>query len=93
MDKAARNLGEQGRERILELAERIGLQATEIYIDRLHEWQANAERYQKTFSDLGSFSAALGYDAINAEGHGLSGSYTVVLNRSKVIMSEERVAV
>lgn len=36
--------------------------------------------------DDGSFAALLGYDAINAEGHGESGSYTVILNRTKVII-------
>lgn len=36
--------------------------------------------------DRGSLAAALGYDAINAEGHGQSGSYTVVLNRTKLII-------
>lgn len=38
------------------------------------------------FSDYGSAAVALGYDAINAEGHGASGSYTVVLNRTKLII-------
>lgn len=38
--------------------------------------------------DPGSFAATLGYDAINAEGHGQSGSYTVVLNRTKLIIRE-----
>lgn len=36
--------------------------------------------------DAGAFAAAKGYDAINAEGHGESGSYTVVLNRTKLII-------
>ena len=36
--------------------------------------------------DAGAFAAAKGYDAINAEGHGDSGSYTVVLNRTKLII-------
>ena len=36
--------------------------------------------------DDGSKAAAMGYDAINAEGHGASGSYTVVLNRTKLII-------
>ena len=36
--------------------------------------------------DVGAFAAAKGYDAINAEGHGESGSYTVVLNRTKLII-------
>lgn len=37
----------------------------------------------------GSFAAAQGYDAINAEGHGQSGSYTVILNRTKCIFKGE----
>ena len=36
--------------------------------------------------DDGSKAAAMGYDAINAEGHGASGSYTVVLNRTKLVI-------
>lgn len=36
--------------------------------------------------NIGSWAAAKGYDAINAEGHGESGSYTVVLNRTKLII-------
>jgi len=43
--------------------------------------------------DEGVCAAMLGYDAINAEGHGESGSYTVVLNRTKVILSEQKVRV
>jgi hypothetical protein len=38
--------------------------------------------------DDGSFAAMLGYDAINAEGHGESNSYTVILNRTKVIFKK-----
>ena len=44
-------------------------------------------------ADLGVIAAMYGYDAINAEGHGLSDSYTVVLNRTKLILSEQRVRV
>lgn len=39
-------------------------------------------------TDLGVFAAVLGYDAINAAGHGASSSYTVVLNRTKLIIKE-----
>lgn len=38
--------------------------------------------------DLGAFAALNGYDAINAVGHGASTSYTVVLNRTKLIIKE-----
>lgn len=34
----------------------------------------------------GVLAAEMGYDAINAIGHGQSGSYTVILNRTKVII-------
>lgn len=40
---------------------------------------------QDRITNIGSYMASLGYDAINAEGHGESGSYTVILNRTKVI--------
>jgi len=36
--------------------------------------------------DVGAYAAMKGYDAINAEGHGESASYTVILNRTKVIL-------
>lgn len=36
--------------------------------------------------DLGAYAALKGYDAINAENHGESGSYTVILNRTKTII-------
>lgn len=38
--------------------------------------------------DLGAFAAAMGYDAINAYGHGKSGSYTVILNRTKCVFMD-----
>ena len=51
-----------------------------------------ARRYDKIQNlDPGVAATILGYDAINAEGHGGSGSYTVVLNRTKLIISEQRV--
>lgn len=36
--------------------------------------------------DDGVYATLKGYDAINAKGHGLSGSYTIILNRTKVII-------
>lgn len=53
-----------------------------------------AEKYKKFHRmDPGVAAAMLGYDAINAEFHGESSSYTVILNRTKVILSDQRVAV
>ena len=53
---------------------------------RAQENDAWAIMSQGRTTDLGVFAAVLGYDAINAEGHGESGSYTVVLNRTKLII-------
>ena len=53
----------------------------------------NWRLYEKSWefrpdADLGVVAAELGYDAINATGHGMSGSYTVILNRTKVILQK-----
>lgn len=48
---------------------------------------------RKPANDRGVMAAKMGYDAINAVGHGSSGSYTVVLNRTKVIMDDDRFSV
>lgn len=53
---------------------------------RAQESDAWAIMSQGKTTDLGVFAAVLGYDAINAEGHGESDSYTVVLNRTKLII-------
>ena len=47
--------------------------------------------WNKSKLDTGTAMALKGYDAINAEGHGKSDSYTVVLNRTKLILNEQRV--
>lgn len=39
--------------------------------------------------DAGVVATLMGYDAINAQGHGKSGSYTVILNRTKVIFKKD----
>ncbi len=45
--------------------------------DKAHEYS-----YGK---DAGTLAVEMGYDVIKAEGHGTSGSYSVILNRTKVI--------
>lgn len=37
------------------------------------------------YSETSQYAALKGYDAINAEGHGQSGSYTIILNRTKCL--------
>lgn len=64
------------------------------------EFEAQSALYKKAYNefgneilhkrrDMGAVMAELGYDAINAVGHGKSGSYVVILNRTKVILLGE----
>lgn len=50
--------------------------------------KANSEFSAVEGMDPGAIAALHGYDAINADGHGESGSYTVVLNRTKLIIKK-----
>lgn len=54
------------------------------------EISRNAKEKERMYHDMdvGSYAVLNGYDAINADGHGESGSYTVVLNRTKVIFKK-----
>ena len=58
--------------------------AFQVEKERLSKEIKKMQRYQ--YDDIGSYAASLGYDAINAEGHGESSSYTVILNRTKLII-------
>lgn len=48
--------------------------------------QVDNEFKNSTINNVGSYAVLNGYDAINAVGHGESGSYTVILNRTKLII-------
>ncbi len=88
VNKAAMALGKEGREEMMMVVEKIGTIATQKYNEEHDRRIEQAKMYQQKFNDIGSLAAALGYDAINAEGHGQSGSYTVILNRTKLIIKE-----
>ena len=62
-----------------------------IFGRKLNNYEPKRPEYRSIPSDYGVLAAMLGYDAINAVGHGESKSYTVVLNRTKLIISEEKV--
>jgi len=66
-----------------------------INIDQIRgmKQDASGKAHDRFPDDEGACAALLGYDAINAEGHGQSKSYTIVLNRTKVILSEDRVEI
>ena len=50
-------------------------------------YKPNDSKYGRP-KNAGALVAEMGYDAINAIGHGESGSYTVILNRTKVILCD-----
>ena len=77
---------EKGMQRLRELEEQKGITGTELY-NRVNS--KYNEIVKNDIHDVGSFAASRGYDGINAEGHGESGSYTVILNRTKVIFKGE----
>lgn len=89
VDAAAKRLTPERRGELVDKFYNIGEEATRIYNDEHERRIAQAHVYQENYRDIGSLAAALGYDAINAEGHGQSGSYTVILNRTKVIILGE----
>lgn len=85
-------VGRLSNERVQELSKefpKIGEEATKRYNEEHDRRIERAKMLQHKFNDPGSLAVALGYDAINAEGHGQSGSYTVILNRTKVIFKGE----
>lgn len=53
-------------------------------------WENAKKKRNAQARDPGVYAASMGYDAINAEGHGDTGSYTVVLNRTKLIINQSR---
>lgn len=53
-------------------------------------WNKISDDMFKKRRDIGAVAAELGYDAINAKGHGATNSYTIILNRTKlIILSDE----
>lgn len=86
VDKAARNLGDDGRQSAMQIVEGIGEKVTSAFNKEQKRRNEMAHIYQQKYKDPGSMAAGLGYDAINAENHGESGSYTVIVNRTKVII-------
>lgn len=70
--------------KIIELKDLLRMQSfDEVRISRMIETGDT-----ELLNDLGAYAASKGYDAINAVGHGASGSYTVILNRTKLIIRE-----
>ena len=57
------------------------------YDDIVKEKNNDSDKFKDM--DVGVYAVLKGYDGINAEGHGESGSYTVILNRTKLIIKGE----
>lgn len=75
-------------DRMMELDQSMSNEARRLASRAVSEGSAMAqdeirELYQM---DIGAYAALRGYDAISVTGRGMSGSYTVVLNRTKLII-------
>lgn len=90
VDAAARRLTPERRDELSDEFYKIGEEATRRYNEEHDRRVEMAKIYQKKFNDIGLLATALGYDAINAENHGQSGSYTVILNRTKCIFRRDK---
>ena len=82
---AAERLGDEVTEKLETEYTGISDRAQKAAAQQQTKMRDEAQAIRDKFKNVGAYAAALGYDAINAEGHGESGSYTVVLNRSKTI--------
>lgn len=73
-------------------------QMSNLY-DEYYKYKEEAEKLKNKFTtkmkssyrnmenkDISTLAIEMGYDVINAVGHGKSGSYTVILNRTKIII-------
>ena len=89
---AKRNFGIDGYEfdwkRMNELHEKMSDEAKRIANAVANIHIPDEEVFKYNNMDLGAFAVLHGYDAINAVGHGASTSYTVILNRTKLIIKE-----
>lgn len=65
----------------------LGIDSIEEYIEEMVKKSSYVppENILKDM-DIGSYAVLRGYDVINAEGHGESGSYTIILNRTKLVI-------
>ena len=67
---------------------KLDLSNVDDEVEKMKKQNEKSKKYSEYVKNMdpGSYAALKGYDAINAEGHGESGSYTVILNRTKVIL-------
>ena len=81
------------RKELMDRGEQYGHGFFQEVRDLDKEQAERTKEIRARYNNIGSYMAALGYDAINAEGHGSTNSYTVVLNRTKLIVSQSRIDV
>lgn len=89
VSSSANNISNDRQNEIAEIVQGLKSDYYKKYTEYINETRNNSPYATGAFKDVGSYAAAKGYDAINAEGHGQSNSYTVVLNRTKLIILGE----
>ena len=91
--KVAEKFTDEERRDYMDYGERLGHDIFQAVRSIESEQAEKSKELRFRYKNIGSYMAALGYDAINAEGHGATNSYTVILNRTKLIVSQSRVDV
>lgn len=75
---------------VVNRVDEIGAEAKEKVKEEAGRVQKKAEKMQKKYEDANAYAAALGYDAVKV-GFGFTDmTYTIILNRSKLIMLDGR---
>lgn len=88
VSSAVENISDDRQDELSEIAMKLKGDYSNKLTDYKNELRNNSPYMKGKYKDVGSYAASKGYDAINAEGHGQSNSYTVVLNRTKLIIKE-----
>ena len=83
----ARDLTHEELTAVRQYEKEVGADKYDTTVSQFFAMASNAQARYDEYSrmDIGAYAALKGYDAIDARGHGASGSYTVILNRTKVI--------
>lgn len=90
LNKAMKDIPKERQDEINEIADKIYDKVSLKLQKREQEFFEKSQKAQEKYKDIGAYAASLGYDAIDAKGAGGDCSYTVILNRTKLIIKEPK---
>lgn len=89
-EKAMKSLDSKMRTLLYNRSKRIEKKAEEKIEEAVKKKKAHAAELQSKFGDTSAYAAAMGYDAVKKEfGEGYT-TYTIILNRSKLVILDGR---